>query len=186
MSSLVLRRRVLWVSGLSLLLVTASGCVQESASSVGTVVSYEWWVYTGTMLGGIVALPAAYAVRAWSGRLCGVLGIAGVLGLFGFGPSLFLEKSIVSSEGFQIQSGLFGTTTVEMKFADIRGIRLIVEKSRGRRGRTNTSYFMLCQRHSGEAEKVAVNNDVTEAAGVLILVEANKKGIAVSDDTGGP
>jgi hypothetical protein len=169
----------------ALLLLSASGCVRESTNQDEHVFQYELWVSGGVLLLGIVAGVAGFFLRKHNSRAGWALLILGPLAALGFGPSMFLERTVVRKEGFEMHTGIWGQTVVPpMKFADLSGIRMTSETRRTRRGGRSTSFYLNCDKKAGGSTKVPVNNGVAQAAAKLILQEAMGQGVPFRDETG--
>lgn len=170
----------LWV----IALVTASGCVTESTEGSTSKFSYELWIPLSIFFGGVVAAPAGWVLRSWSGRVGWGLLVGGPLAALFFAPSMFLERVIVTENGFSSRGGIWGATVShDVEFKEIRSVRLTSEQSTGRRGRKKTNYYMICEKSDGTSAKVALGNDVAEAAAVRILMILSERGIPIVDQT---
>jgi hypothetical protein len=165
-------------------LLSASGCVRESTNQDEHVFQYELWVSGGVLLLGIVAGAGGFFLRKHNGRAGWALIILGPLAAICFAPSMFLERTIVRKDGFEMHTGIWGQTVVPpMKFADLSGIRMTSETRRTRRGGRSTNFSLNCDKKSGGSTKVPVNNGVAQAAAKLILQEAMGQGVPFRDET---
>ena len=179
--------RRLSVIGLGLSFAAASGCVRETTEQGEHVFQYELWVPGSVLLGGIVAAVAGFFLRKWNTRVGWVLLIGGPFVALGIGPSMFFDRAAVGKDGFELRTGIYGQTVVpRVQFDDISRIRITSETRRTRRGGKSTSVYLNCDKKSGGSVKVSVNNNVSEAAGKLILQEASARGIPVVDESEAP
>ncbi|HEY1784917.1 MAG TPA: hypothetical protein VGG30_05180, partial [Pirellulales bacterium] len=135
---------------LAILLAVVGGCVQESTDGATQTFSYELWLPVCVLLGGIVAAPAGWYLREYSGRLGWALLIGGPIAAIFFAPSLFRDRAIIDDAGFSLRTGIWGLTAVhEVKFDDIKVVRVTAEEVTGRRGRKETKVYMICERKDG-------------------------------------
>ena len=161
-------------------------CVRESADQARHVFQYELWVPLVVLRAGIAGGAGGFFLRKVNGRLGWSLLILGPLAAIVFAPSIFLERSVVGKDGFEKNTGFWGTTVVPpVKYADLIGIRMTSETRRTRRGGKSTSFYLNCDSKTGGSTKVSINNEVTKAAAKVILKEAMDHGIPFRDKTGG-
>jgi hypothetical protein len=178
-------KRLIRAASVGLVLLSVSGCVRESANESEHVFQYELWVSGGVLLLGIVAAAGGFFLRKHNTRAGWALLILGPLGTLAFAPSMFLERTVVRKDGFEMSTGIWGQTVVPpMKFAELSGIRMTSETRRTRRGGKSTSFYLNCDNKNGGSTKVPVNNGVAQAAAKLILQEAMQQGIPFRDETG--
>lgn len=178
--------RTISYAGLAaLLLLGLGGCVKEDVNGSTITVSNELWVPLVTLVGGIVAAPAGWLLRKKSNRFGWGLLIMSPLVIFGFAPSLFLDRAVVDDTHFSLHTGIWGLTAVhEVKFADLSRIRLISEETTGRRGRKQTNYYLLCERKDGTSAKVPLGNKVAETAALHLIERAKALNVPIVDETG--
>jgi hypothetical protein len=168
----------------SLGILTLGGCVSESVDGSAHEFGYEIWIPVSVFFGGFIAAGIGWFLRESSSRFGWGLVIVGPLFAIGLAPSLFLDKAVVDNTCFYHRSGIWGLTSVhEIKMADVKQIRYIVEESRGRRGRKVENYFFICEKFDGSNEKFPINNDVAEAAALIFLDKAKERNIPFIDET---
>ena len=175
------RMRVL-VCGLLLFLVTTTGCVRESVDGDVHSFTNELWISASILLAGVLAGVGGWFFRktkyGWAAMIAGP--IAALL----FAPSIFLDHATVDDSSFKVNTGIWGLTAVhEVKFDEVRAIKIISEVVSGRRGRKSTNYYLLCSKTEGGDAKIPVNNRVCEEAAKLFLERASEKGIIILDQT---
>jgi hypothetical protein len=166
------------------LLLSVSGCVSESTEGQKLTFTYELWVPLVVFLGGLVAGPAGWFLRNSIQRLGWGLMILCPIAAIGFAPSLLLDKVVVDDSGFYRQSGIWGMTVNNAKFADLQAIRITIEERRGRRGRKETTMYVVCDLKTGTQEKIPAANDVVRAALPHFVQRARDRGTPVIDQTG--
>jgi hypothetical protein len=175
-------QRLLWM-GLLAVIATQAGCVRESVGEDGKTFTYELYVPALLFVGGIAAAVAGWYLR--SGRFGWVLMIGGVVSTLGFAPSMFLDKVTVDNNHFTIRTGIWGLTNVkDVAFDNLKTVVLTKEETRGRRGRTSTSYYLLCHCKDGTSPKVPLNNQVCDAAALDILTQIKDHNVPILDTTG--
>src|SRR5688572_16715006 len=124
-----------------LTVVAASGCVRQADEAGVQQFSYELWLPLVLLVGGVVAAPAGWYLRKSAGRGAWALLIGGPVAALMFAPSLYRDRVTVSADSFAMSTGIWGMTSVhDVKFAEVNRMRLIMEESRGRRGRKNYNY----------------------------------------------
>ena len=162
-------RRVLQIVAALILLATFAGCVRQTTDGATTTFRYETWVPPSVLLAGIAAAPLGWQLRKRSARFGWGLVIAGPLAAFVLAPSLFRDRVTLADDGFHVRTGLWGLSAVhDVKFDEVRTLRIISETTTNRRGR-KTNYFFLCEMKHGGSVKVPVNNEVSKAAAEPIL-----------------
>jgi hypothetical protein len=114
-----------------------------------------------------------------------VLLIGGPIAEIGAAPSMFPDRVEVDKSGFSRRSGFWGMmSNQKVAFADLNQIRRISEESRGRRGRRQTNYYLMCDTKAGPSIKVPLGNDVVEAAAPTMLQNASAVGANIVDQMG--
>jgi hypothetical protein len=168
----------------TILLLGVSGCVHESLDGQTRTFTYDLWVPLSVLMGGLVAVPAGWFLRKTSARFgWGLLVIGPVVAIF-FAPSLFRDRAVVDDATFSLRTGIWGLTAVhEVKFEDLKQVRLISEEVRGRRGSKRTNYYLLCERRDGTSAKVPANNKMAKAAAPHFLRRVSERGIPILDET---
>jgi hypothetical protein len=71
-----------------------------------------------------------------------------------------------------------------VKFGDLSRVRFISEETRGRRGRKNTNYYLVCERKDGSSAKVPLGNKVAETAAPRLIERVRALNIPLLDETG--
>jgi hypothetical protein len=162
-----------------------SGCVREDVAGSTVTCTNELWVPLVTLLVGVVAGPAGWYLRQKSGRLGWGLMILSPIVVFGFVPSLFMDKAVVDDNHFSVRTGIWGMTAVhDVTFNELSRVRAIGEERTGKYGRKSTSYFLLCERKDGTSAKVPLGNKVVEAAAVHFVERVHALKIPLQDETG--
>lgn len=173
---------------LPLLLVAVSllgGCIRETTEGSTRVFQNELWVPILTFAGGIAATVVGWLLRTRFARFAWPMILAGPFVAIGLAPALFLDRAAVDDSGLSVRVGIWAfSPALEVKYDDLAQVRLIKEESRGRRGRKNLSYFMLCEKKNGEPAKVPLGNQVAEAAAPLFLEGVQQRGIPIVNETG--
>lgn len=180
----MLSRKTRRYSLAAIVLLFVSGCVRESADGPNQIFTYELWVPFSVLFSGLVAAPAGWFLRKTSARLGWGLLIAGLVATLFFTPSLFRDRAVVADTAFSLRTGIWGLTAVhDVKYDDLKRIRIISEEVSGRRGSSRTNYYLLCERSDGTTEKIPVSNNVAQAAAPYFLKKASARGIPVVDET---
>jgi hypothetical protein len=60
--------RISYCTFAAAILCCTSGCIQETTEGSTHTFTYEWWVPTAALLGGLVAVPAGWMLRRSSAR----------------------------------------------------------------------------------------------------------------------
>ena len=106
---------------------------------------------TDALVGLAVTAQGWYGKDGWikSGWLVVVIGLFIV---FVFAPSLLLDRTVVNQHGFSKRGGLWGlTVSHDIKFADMRVMRLTTDKVRDRIFSTSTRRYLVCDFKTGES-----------------------------------
>ncbi len=164
-----------WLALAVLCCVLLTGCVSESHDGDKTKFTMQWWGPVTLMVVSLIAGPAGFFLRDFSGRLAFGLMILCPIGLL-FGISLFTDYCEVDPSGFRGRMGFFGSKTYEGKFEDITDISLVTRRSR----RSSTVYLVYRSR-DGKQREFGLGNEITKRAAPLILIFAKDKGIPISD-----
>ena len=128
----------------AILLLTLGGCVHEDLDGPTRTFTYELWLPLSVFLGGVLAAPAGLFLRNSSSRFGWGLLLGGPIAALFFAPSLFRDRVVVSDTSLSIRSGIWGLTALhEVKYDDLRGVRIISEQVTGRRGSKRTNYCVL-------------------------------------------
>jgi hypothetical protein len=169
---------------IAICILPLSGCVRETTEGSSLVFQNELWASALALVGGIVASIAGWFIRERSSRFGWTLLIGGPIVAIGLAPSLFLDRATVDQNGLSLRVGLWGMSAVhDVKYDDLSQVRLVMEESRGRRGRTNINYYLMCENKDGTFSKVPLGSKVAEAAAPHFLKEVALRDIAIVDET---
>jgi hypothetical protein len=174
-------RRFLYL-GLAAVVLLQTGCVSETVSGSEKIYTYQLYVSLLLFLGGIGAAVGGFFLR--SNRFGWVLMIGGPIAAIGFAPTMFMEKITVDHQHFTVRNGFWGMSREDVVFDDLQMVNLTKEETRGRRGRKNVHYYLVCHRKNGTNAKIKVNNDVAEAAAEAIGTQFGEHNISVVNSTG--
>jgi hypothetical protein len=166
-------RSALWLGLILLVVATSAGCITETREGDKITITNAWWAPLLVMVGSIVAGPAGFFLREWSGRAALGLMIICPLGILG-GISLYTDYCEVDPNGFKGQMGIFGSKKFEGQFADITNISL-----QERRSRRSTTTYLVYQTRDGKTRDFALGNAMTKAGAPHILKFASAKGIPI-------
>ena len=172
-----LRLSVLVTVSLSL---CAGGCVERTVNGDEVGYGYSWWVPVVVLLVALVALPLGLVTRRRSARFgWGVMILAPILAIVVF-PAMILDKVKVDSEHFEAHYGFwFAPSRPSVRFDDLRELRHVTYKERGRRGRMSTKHKLLCVHKDGHQETVALG-DLLRRAEPDIDERAQARGVALT------
>lgn len=146
--------------------------------------TYQFWVPLSVFLGGIVATGVGWFGRKSSSRFGWGLFAVGIIGTLVFAPSTLRDRAVVDDDGFSLRTGIWGLTAVhDVKFQDLKMVRITSEEVRGRRGSKRTNYYMMCERKDGTTAKVPINAKVAQAALPYFVEKASQRGIPIVDET---
>ena len=176
-------RRIGWLL-FGVLLVSCCGCVEHVESGDTSKFYNALWATAACLFGGLAATAAGWFTRDWSERLGWALIIGGVVLVIGVTPTIFFENTTIRPDGFFVRSGIWGLSTYDVKYAETSNISVTMEETRGRRGRKNTNFYLVCSQKAGETKKVPLNGACEEGT-ELILVGAAASGVSVVNATGG-
>jgi hypothetical protein len=170
----------------TLLLFVMSGCVHESTEGSARVFTYEWWAPLSVLLVSIAGTIAGWFLRNTSSRFgWGLLIVAPILGIF-LTPTFLLDRTSVDDTHLSMRSGIWGLTAVhDVKYDDLKLVKIVAEKVTGRRGEQRTNYYLQCDRKDGTSAKVPMGNTLAEAAAPYFFEHLKKRGIPLVDATGG-
>lgn len=176
-------RRSGWLL-LAMLLFTCCGCVEHAESDGVTKYYNAFWATCACFFGGLAAVAVGWFTRDWSERLGWSLIIGGVVFVIGVTPTIFFENTTIRPDGFFVRSGIWGLSTYDVKYAETSNISITMEETRGRRGRKNKNFYLVCSQKAGETKKVPLGGACEEGA-ELILLGAAASGVSVVNATGG-
>lgn len=165
---------------LALILITASGCVRESQSGTARTFKYQLWLPLSVLVGGIVAGPVGWFLRRQ--RYGWAMLVLGPLATLFFAPTLFLERVTLDDNTYTVRSGIWGmTASHQVDLSKLKYVAITTEENRGRRGRTTTSTYLICNNQDGSVQKLSVNNDVTRAGAPHFLAKIAARGVPVAN-----
>ena len=165
-------------------LLTLTGCVHEDIEGTTHTFTYEWWVPLSTVAGGLVASVGGWFLKDTIARLGWGMLIAGPLLIVLLAPSMFFDKAVVDETGMAINVGIWGSTSVhDVRYQDLQVIRIVMEESRGRRGRIDENYYLVCTRKDGTSAKVPLGGAVAEEAALPFLEYADAAGVPIVNET---
>jgi hypothetical protein len=167
----------------AVLVVSCCGCVVESTHGDTHTFYNALWASAACLGAGLVGTVGGWYLRPFSERFGWALMIAGVLAGLGGTPTLFLEKTTVSNDGFFVRSGMWGMSSYDVKYANTTSMELTKEITRGRRGSRSTHYYLVCSQKTGEEQKVPVKGACEEAFD-LIMIGAAMHNVPFTDSTG--
>lgn len=180
----MMSRHSLYYFVIAILVLSLTGCVQESSDGAGRIFTYQLWVPLSVLLVGVAGGVGGWFLREQSARIGWGLLIMGPLAAVFFAPSLLRDRAVVNDNKFSVRTGIWGLTAVhEVKLANLKQVRIISEQVRGRRGSKRTNYYLLCEGSDGATSKVPVNNAVSEAAAPHFLKRVADLGIPILDET---
>ena len=165
------------------LLFAAGGCVDRSVSGETTTYGYAWWVPVAVLLSALVALPAAFLLRRRSGRASVALFIlAPVLAVVVF-PAMLLDKVKVDAQHFETHYGVwFSPTKHNVRFDDLRELRLVTYEERGRRGRRTKKQKLVCVHKSAAPQDTVHLGTLVKPAAPEILRRAEEHGVRLTQE----
>ena len=168
----------------AILLLNVAGCIHESSDGPTKTFTYELWVPLSVLLIGVVAVPSGWFLRKENEKLGWGLLVIGSLASILFAPSLFRDRAIVDDSTFSLRTGIWGLTAIhEVKFQNLKQVRIVSEQVSGRRGMKRTNFYFLCERNDGTSVKVPVANNVSQAAAPYFLKRITDLGIPILDET---
>jgi hypothetical protein len=177
------RGRLAAVAIVLLLGLGTGGCVDRSVSGDTTTFDYAWWVPVTTLLSGLILFPAGLVVRKRSGRLGGAMLIFGpVLALLVF-PMVLLDKVKVDAQHFEDRYGFwFAPTKHNVRFDDLKEMRLVTYQERGRRGRKTTKQKLVCIHRSAAPQDTVQLGTLVKEAAPEILRRAGEHGVTITEE----
>jgi hypothetical protein len=166
------------------ILLAAGGCVDRTASSDATTYDYAWWVPVVTLVSALAAFPIGLVLRNRRGRIGGgLLVLSPVLAFLVF-PMLLLDKVKVDAQHFEDRYGLwFMPSSHNVRFDDLREIRLVTYQQRTRRGGRTTRQKLVCIHKSGAPQDTVQLGTLVKEAAPEILRRAGEHGVTVTEET---
>lgn len=179
-----MQRSVLLRSTILFLLLSLSGCVKERVDGSTYTYTFELWMVGSVFLVGIAAAVGGWFLKkSYSNYGWGIMFFGAVALIVGV-PTAFLEKTVVTDTYYKSNSGIYGmTATSYVEYKDIRSVRIVMEIERGRRGRKDEKFYLICATSDGSSTKLSLNNDVREAAGIRLLQILNELEIPITNET---
>jgi hypothetical protein len=165
------------------LLLGAGGCVDRSVRGDSTTYDYAWWVPALTLVSGLILFPAGLVLRKRSGRLgAGMLILGPVLALLVF-PMVLLDKVKVDAQHFEDRYGFwFAPTRHNVRFDDLKEVRLVTYEERGRRGRKTTKQKLVCIHKSAAPQDTVQLGTLVKEAAPEILRRAGERGVTITEE----
>jgi hypothetical protein len=171
--------------------ICCTGCIQETIEGSTHTFTFEWWVPTLTLLGGLATAPVGWILGRsgwrlfrWRGRWS--LALLLFLGLnvaILMAPAMYNDRSVVDDNSFFYTTGFWWNQTVhDVKLDDLVRIRIIVEEKKGRHGRKREHYYLVFERKDGTSAKMSEGHTTGRAAARLFLKHANERGIPLVDE----
>lgn len=159
--------------------LAAAGCIEKVSGADGVVFSYQLWVPALLTVGGIAALPVGVLVFRRKSRFWGgCMAVVGPLAAGVVAPGMFLDKTVVTEDGFTSRHGFWWSPIVHtVRYEDLSQVRLTVEERSGRRGK-KYSYYFDCDLKSGRQERVPLGDIMREAV-PDIAAQFRKHGVPV-------
>jgi hypothetical protein len=175
------RRHLTPLVTVGLLALTAGGCVDRNVEGDQVTYAFSWWVWLPVLLAALVAFPLGLVLRRRSGRYGWALLILAPLGLLVLWPALVLDRVKVDSEHFEARYGTWvSPTRHDLRFDDVRQIRLVTYEERARRGK-RTKQKLVCMTRDGKAVTVQLG-DLVKRAAPEILERAEARGVAITEE----
>ena len=164
------------------MLFLAGGCVDRTVTGDSTTYDYAWWVPVVVLVSALVAVPAGLMIRRRSGRAgVGLLILGPVLGVVIL-PAMILDKVKVDSEHFETHYGIwFAPSKHNVRFDDLRELRLVTYEERGRRGRRTTKQKFVCVHKSAAPQDTVHLGTLVKEAAPEILKRAAERGVALTE-----
>jgi len=174
-----LRLGLLLLGGLLL-----AGCTRKEQQGDLMVWKYETWVGFAAILGGIAVAAGAIALRK-SGNWSWVIMLLAIGFTIGFAPFGFVDHVSLDQEHIATRWGFwFAPTLHDIRFDDVSRVDYTKETRRGRRGRKETSYYLVFTTKNGTQDKLTATNSLMEAAAEDLMLALAAKNLSVNDLTG--
>jgi hypothetical protein len=177
--SSAIKRRCRW-SLLALPLCFLAGCVDRSTDGKTSIYTFSLWILVVAVLGGLAIVTIGFVTRKKEPRWRAyVLVVLGVLVIAIMVPMMRSDRVEVDEEHFTSTHGLpWDRARHDVRFDQLREIRVEVTETKSRTGGTKKNYALLCQSKSGGVEKVPVGNVMEGAVGQVLGI-ARQKGVPV-------
>ena len=170
--------------GLLLGAACLSGCVRKETQGDLLVYTFETWVGASVIVVGLAVTIGAILFRK-SGAGAWITAVVAIVLTIVVGPMLLSDYVKLDKEHIETHWGLwFAPSVHNVRFDEVAKVDYTKEVKRGRRGRKNTTYFLVFTKKSGEQEKVAASGELMTAAGDDVIAALTAKGLVVNDLTG--
>lgn len=166
------------------LLLGLTGCVKESTDGETIHITYELWVWSLLFFGGIAISVGGWFLRSFSERFGWILMLGGAAGALYFGPTTFLENASLTKTKFNLNTGFYATTHYEVTLDELQSATVIMEETRGKRGRKNKHYYLVCTEKNGKQSKLPLSNALCEKAIPHLADRIHERGIDIIDQSG--
>ena len=178
-------RRVRTASAM-LLLCFVTGCVEEIIDGSTHTYTYERWIPTLILLGGLVSISFGLALRRRSSSLLRfALLVVLPFAAFTFGPSMYFERWVVGDKQLSVRTGFWGMEVEGIVYDKLASVRCFADTTTGHRNRSHTTYYMEFTNRDGTSAKVPLDGHCSKAAAVEFLRQATARDIPVHDETHG-
>jgi hypothetical protein len=145
-----------------------AGCIKTTEQEDATLYTFDSWVAPTAILVSIAAIPLGWALRKRIARLGYGLLILGPIFLI-MSPSLLTDRVKVDPQHFEARYGFWWAPNERnVRFDELREIRIKVTESRTRRGGKKKDYSLDCVKKTGETVNVALGTIMQEAAGEIV------------------
>jgi hypothetical protein len=165
------------------ILLTAGGCVDRTVSGDSTTYDYSWWVPVVTLLSSLVAFPVGLVLRKRSGRMGGGLMVMAPVLAFLVFPMLLLDKVKVDAQHFEDRYGFwFAPSTHNVRFDDLKEMRLVTYQVRTRRGGRSTKQKLVCIHKTAAPQDTIQLGTLVKEAAPEILRRAGEHGVTITEE----
>lgn len=161
-----------------------TGCVSEKTDGDTIRITYEIWVWFSLFFGGIAASFVGWVLRKFSDRLGWVLMLLGAAGALYFGPTTFLENASLTPTKFNLNTGFYASNHFEVTLDELQSAIVIMEETRGKRGRKNKHYYLVCTEKNGKQNKLPLSNAIFKKAMPHLRDRIRERGIDIIDQSG--
>lgn len=167
-----------------ILLLGLTGCVKENVEGDTIHISYELWVWFSLFFGGIALSVVGWVLRKFSERFGWFMMLGGAAGAIYFGPTTFLENATLTPSKFNLNTGFYATNHFEITFDQVQSATVIMEETRGKRGRKNKHYYLVCTEKNGKQQKLPMSNAIFKKAMPHFCDRIRTMGVDVIDQSG--
>lgn len=170
--------------GLLLGAACLSGCIRKETQGDLSIYTFETWVGASIIVVGLAVTVGAILFRK-SGAGAWITAVVALVLTIVLAPMMFMDFVKVDKEHLESNWGFwFAPSKHDIRFDDVAKVDYTKEVKRGRRGRKNTTYFLIFTKKSGEQLKVAASGELMTAASDDIVSSLSAKGLHVNDLTG--